>query len=803
MGERRVGGALQRMAAALVRSRAYAATALILMVSAVAVNGLTLAVFYAFTWHPLPYPHAARLVWVRMLMPAEGLLGYDVSPDMWRKIQASTRSELADSGLVALGTQRVLLRVDGSRVVARVSKTTPSIFSTLGVPPALGHWPTRSAGHAGGPREALISHQFWERTFGGRRSALGAELFLSRQSYRVVGVLPAHGTLPFARADVYIPLVRPLPLAQQHNINDFLFVRLRQSISLPHFNAELRRMAAATVAQVPARYRSRFAGFKLVAVSLHDGVVHLQGMASLRWVFLVAGLFLWLLAVVNLSHYALVRHRARLHETAVRMALGATRWGLSARLLGEQLPLGLVIWLVAVALAAVGIHWFSGQRLVGGWEGLLAITLNGPVVLGMLFLTGLGLLITVAVPLWQMDPTVLRSALGEGRGRTMSRRSRRLLQGLSILQISLAVGLLTGGLVSVVSLIVALHRPLGFDPGERVVARVILPQHGDPEVAWRRIIHHLDGEPYVSGAAFALTLPWSQGKTGGDFAARGQSGYLNIDWVTPGFFRVLDIPLLRGSARALNDTSSSSPNAILGRGACEGFFGKSHCVGRTLAAGQKTVRVAAAAAPVSWQLQPWSRTYGTIYLPINSSLYSLQSDFSGRLVVTLKERGEAYRRAVEDEIQNVIPGALVLRLQRYVSLMKMRARYSSDVAEILTVLAILGIVMTLAGLYAVQTYIGQTRIGEYRLHAVLGASSRDFRRMAAQVVVWQVVPGCLLGAGAGLFLVRLLGGFFYHAFSIAVWVAPVSVLGVGLASSVAIGWPVMIATRGWAGGTAL
>ncbi len=781
--------AIRCWGAGIARKPGHTAIAFFIMASAAAVNGLTLAVFYAFSWRPLPFPGPSRLVWVRTLVPAAGLWGYDASPNTWHKIKEGARHEMENSGLVSLDTNRVLLRVAGGSVSAIVRKVTPSVFSTLGIPPALGRWPARSAGHAGGPRQALISHEFWERAFGGRKSALGAELALPHHRYQVVGVLPPHRTLPFAPAAIYVPLVRPLPPFQRHNLNDYLFVRLRPSVSLHHFNLRLGRIASAMMATVPVRFRRQSQGFRLMAVPMRDAMLHLQGVASLRWIFLVAGLFVWVLAVVNLTHHALVRGRAELHETAVRRVLGATRWRLSAGLLAQQVPLALLSWGAAVPVAILEIRWFSEGILSGGLNRFLPIGLNDVVVLGMLVLTAVGLFITVIVPLWQMKATVLWGVLGEGRGRTMSRQTRRFLQSLSVSQIALAVGLLTGGLVSATSLFAALHRPLGFDPRGRVVARVLLPRTVRVQEAWYHIVHHLEQEPYVSGAAFAVTVPWSQDRIGGDFRGNGQVGYLNIDWVSRDFFRVLGIPFMSGQSFGPTDVSQSSAAVILGNEACHAFFGNGPCLSRTLRVGVETVQVAGIVVPVSWQLQPWSHTWGTAYLPTENVLASVGMESSGNVIVSLRNASAVYQKAVRDQIEDAIPGAVVLHMQRYGSLIRKSARYSSDVAQVLVVLAIGGIAITLLGVYAVQNHIRRWKMSEYHIRAVLGASSRDFRRLALRAVLWQVIPGCILGSGAGLLVGRLLGGIFYKAFSYALWIAPVSAIVVGLASSLAIGWP--------------
>lgn len=787
--------AIARWAQGVARGPRYAIAAFALMTTAIVVNGFTLAVFYAFACRTLPYPQASKLAWVRTIVPDKGLMGYDASPEVWRKIGAGLGNELRNGGLVDLEQDHVLVRVNGSLTAATVRKVTPSVFPTLGVYPVLGRWPSRSAGRADGPREALISHGFWVRAFGRGREALGTELNVSRHHYRVIGVLPHGRTPPLSGADIYIPLVKPWTRAQDRNINDYLIMRMTASTSLHRLNKGLRHIAQVIGAGESSGSMPPSRGLRLIAVSLHDAVVHLEGVASVRWIFLAAGLALWVLAVVNLSQHALVHYRARLHEAAVRMALGATRWRLSLTLVAEQVPLMLLIWGVSVPVAALGVHWFVARLFSGHIEHLLPVALSPAVIVGMLFLTGLGLFVAVAVPLWQMDASVLRAALGEGHGRTMSRQTRRLLEGLSIAQIALAVALMTAGLVAVTSLIVALHRPLGFDPRNRVVARVVLPQGARPAAAWRSIVHRLERQPYVSIAAVAATLPWSRAKVGGDFRIGRRLGYLNVDWVDTGFFQALSVPLTRGRALSRAVMAQVSPDAILGKGACHAFFGEKRCLGRVLSMGRRTVQVSGVVAPVSWQLQPWIRTLGTIYLPMDSCIHDIFAGVSGQLVVALRDRGAAYEQAVKDEIQKAVPGAVVMQVRSYKSLIGRRARYASGVGQVLMMLAVAGIMTTLVGIYAVQDYIGRWKAGEYRIRAVLGAGSKDFRRIAVRAVLWQVVPGCVLGAGLGFFLVHLLGGFFYHAPSIALWVAPASVLVVGAASGVSIGWPIMNATR--------
>lgn len=762
----------------------YSSVVILLMTIAIAINGITFAVFYAYKLQSMPYPEASRLVWVREILPALGLLGYDSSPHILRQILRYPNNGILESGMISLDSGWALIRVDGIEQNALICPVSPSIFTTLGETPQLGRSLSSASGREGGPFEAIISYGFWQRAFGGKPDTLGAEIDLHHHRYEVVGVLPERRTLPSAWADIYVPMRQPLSQRLLRNINDLIIVRLQPHASLNHFNAILDNITAANIAKIPPRFRYQVKDARLKAVSLHNAYLHRKEVAALPWMFLAIGLFLWLLTVTNLSNYALVRHLDRLPGQAVRLVLGATRRRLSVLLLREQIPIIVIAYVLAIPFTLMGLKWFTGVKFFS--TALLPISLNGTVLVWMLLLAIVGGVVPVLVPMIQLHVSQIMAALAEGQRSTFSRWTRFFLRGLSILQVALAVGLVTGALIFAASLYAALHRPLGFDLQYRWVAHISLPPNTPLKTAWTQILQRLDAQPYVKASAFAFTLPWTGDKSGGTVTAP-TSGYVNLDWVSSRFFRTLHISLVRGSNFDEENDTRGSFNIVVGRGVCKDLFPNAHCVGNDIKLGGASLHIIGEVNSVSWQLQPWRHTVGTIYSPMKGK-FEPRSD-SKVIVVHLKNSASGYTKAIRQNIEATIPGAMVTRMESYAHIINKGAAYTHALTAILEILAVVEIIITLIGIYTVQSYINTVNRRAYGIRAVIGARVKDFRRLALRETAWIIIPGSVVGLGLAFLLVLVLEGFFYHAFSVALYVAPISTIMVTIITGIAVWWP--------------
>ena len=191
----------------LVAAPAFAATAILTLALGIGANAAIFSMVYGVLVRPLPFPEPDRLYAVYSANRSANMLHASVSPvdlDDWR----TQRTAIEDIGgyFFSEGSTGVDLigRGDPRRLAAVF--VTPGFFNALGVQPAQGRLPREDELVRGGPdRIALLSHEFWQREFGGAASAVGSTVTLNGVPTTVIGVLPSSLRFPTDAADVYVP----------------------------------------------------------------------------------------------------------------------------------------------------------------------------------------------------------------------------------------------------------------------------------------------------------------------------------------------------------------------------------------------------------------------------------------------------------------------------------------------------------------------------------------------------------------------------------------------------------------------
>lgn len=514
-------------------------------------------------FQPLPYPEADQLV---TLWDGQNSERANVTFGSYRELRERNRS--FESIAVMRPLQLTLTgvaepeRLDGQFVTA-------SYFHTLGLQPARGRSFQEADDRPNSAFVVLISDGLWRRRFGSDPAIVGRQIALNEIPATVIGVLPGHFEnvlSPTAELWATLRYDPALPLTGRewgHHLR--MIARLKPATSLEQARVELDAIARTTIEEFrrPA-WASLAGGF--VASRLQDDLT--RAARPILLAVLGAVILLLTLVAVNVTNLLLARGAERRTELAVRAALGASRWRLVRQLLTESLLLALLGGGggTFVAYAAVeAATTFSPPELPRA--GAIAVDRGT-----LLFALGLTVLVGVVIG----GVSAIYGARAEAQGGIQQRSTRiaggqrRTRAALVVVQVSLAVILLTGAGLMLRSLQHLFDVPPGFEPAHLLTMQVQtagrrFADAGTTHRFFAQVLDRVEGITGVTGAAFTSQLPltgdedlWGVGFESVPTMAGDDdpSGYRYA--VSPGYFAAMGIPLRKGRLLDASDDARAS-----------------------------------------------------------------------------------------------------------------------------------------------------------------------------------------------------------------------------------------------------
>jgi putative ABC transport system permease protein len=749
---------------ALRRNPGMTCMCALMLALGIGASTIIFSVFEAALLRPLPFRDSSRLVEVHETWLNFGINEAAFSEaDFW-DLHDRTRSF---EHVAAYHGDEANLTGDGQPEKVSAPRVTAEFFRTLGVAPVLGRDFSANEGRA---NIAILGNKFWKGRYGGDTDIPGKVLRLNDTSYTVVGVLPAGE--PWLDGQVYLPFPYH-PNADRSSREFDVIARLAKGVTAEAAKKELQSLAELLAAANPNDDKGL--GFNFLPARRWIAPESTQ--TALRFLLVAVGLLV-LIACVNVANLLLARGVARQREIALRTALGAGRARVVRFVMLESLLLSALGSVLGLALAAACVRILRTVE-IHGVPRLDEVSLN-PWVLsftfGVTLLTGL---LCGLAPALQTPVQGIATALREGdRQAGASRRQGRLRSTLVTAEVALAFLLLVSTGLIVRSFQGLLNERRGFEIAHRLMFSVSYPdsysRSGKGKEFVDRFLETLSANPNIVSSGAVNVRPVEGPNFGmGIDAATHSLGSGSPPWagwrvITPGYFRAVGLPLLRG--RNFNESDKpvwaergqpqpSHRTVILSSALVKLLFPNEDPLGKhtLLWKGQdggldaEVVGVAGDSAERGLGRPPAL----TVYLPYGR--VGVPSEF------VLQTRGDPMAvvpavRALVTHLDPNLPLGDIRTFDEVVSRSVSSQRMNSVV---LTSFSGFALLLASLGIYGVLSYSVSRRTSEIGLRMALGASESGILSMTVGQGLLPALLGIAIGGGLAYWLSRYLKSLLF------------------------------------------
>jgi predicted permease len=724
---------------------------------------------------PLEFDNPDRLVNVRSTAPGIGYDAFPLSPDVYF-LYAKEADLFEDAAIYQGITMSLTGEGEPERVAGAIASRT--LFSTLEVEPELGRVQSSAEDLPDAAKVVVISHGLWERRFGADPSVVGRTMDVDGESREIVGVMPRGFDYP-GETQLWVPIGMDPEAPPAGTFGWNAIARLPEGMTTAQVEARL----VPVIGRLKESLAGQDGGPTYIAF-LENGnyapVVHymkddlVDTMQRPLWILLGTVGFVLLIACANVANLVLIRAEGRRRETAVRVAMGASRGSLARHQLTESSVLAAIGGALGTLLAWGALPVVLAKA-PPELPRLSEVGLDARVLLFAVGATALSAILFGFAPLIRRGKSDTLDDLRQGgRGNTAGRERRRGRNLLVVAQTSLALVLLVGSGLLIRSFREILSTDLGFDPEDRLTFGIALPESRYPTATaaaelHERIRERLAAIPGVTSVGVVSQLPISQAYSGSAHEIESrptQPGelppMLHYGWASEGWLETMGIRLNGGRTLNATDHLDRAGSVVVNRTLAERIWPGEDPLGKRLRrTGDSTwLSVVGVVEPV---LQEGIRVEpkAMLYLPLvgpsgddgyepRVASYVIHAPNAGSLLPSV--------RTAVWEIDSDLPLADVRTMDDIVS---------RSVVELSFTMFTLGIAALLAlalggiGLYGVLSYAVARRVNEIGVRLALGARSGEVLGM----VVWDGVRVAALGLVVGLLgaaaLTRLLEGILF------------------------------------------
>ena len=640
-----------------------------------------------------------------------------------------------------------------------------SFFSTLQRWPSRGRWFTTDDNTATSNNLIIISDATWRNDFRGRADIVGLTIFLDKKPFVVIGVMPPEFTFPVSRVEAWV--LSPLNIASMEDRsvvgNWDIVARTTDNTDLEQLQAALRVVAYRVSA---ASASGRGADFQ--AVPLRDVVLEGSERRAI-WILFLGTLFLLALVIANLVNLLAARNSFEAPDHLIRKVCGAQ----SVQLFREYIVEHLVLVVPAFgsgllfAYASLKIMRAMGGLGISRWE--LATIDNRTCAYAVLlatFVVGFSGIISFWPFVRAWSGSLERRPLAGGAP-LVRMGSHKVQRGFVIVQLFLAVVLLLTAASAVGALWQLLKIPLGF--GSQDLIGVIFEPRSDQSdsqfqansSSFAPLLDEIQSLPGVSGAAISSFSPLGGGFMS-SFAVYRKGQWVSTrpivekEVISPSYFDVMKLPLLRGRAFTTEDARSSPCVSIVNELFADSFLESSqNAVGGIVSGNGKKGQDAQKCTIVG--VVGNVRDIALQRIPAPEIYFSdLQMPSSDRaIVVRSRMHSAGYIDFLRAVIRKRQPNRAVVQISTLRSSILDATRQPRVTAFEVSFFAITAYVVCLLGVFAIASYFVRERQSEIGIRLALGARRGSIVRM----IVGQFAGLVTLGVASGVLVAYLLNHF--------------------------------------------
>ncbi|MGB8542000.1 MAG: ABC transporter permease [Candidatus Acidiferrales bacterium] len=777
---------LKYAARMLRRSPGFAFIAIATIALGVGATTAIYSVIDATLLHPLPYPHPSELVRIEANLPGVGARDVGISIPELKDLQNS--GIFQNVSLCFFGTDTLTGNTQPTRIAGK--SVTPAYFAVLGVDAQLGRTFDPHDTTPGFNNELVISDGLWKRAFGGDPHILGKILRIDNDPARVVGVMPAgfrdQGQTPeeigteLWAAGGFADDPAPPPM-RGTRLPFVTIARLQPGLSPEAAQGHLDALVASLKKQYPADYPPQ-AAWTIRLIPLAETLVG-NVRQSLILLFGAVGLVL-LISCVNVANLLLARASARGHEMAVRQALGAARMRLIRQLLTESLllfVLGGITGFAVLFCAQKFLLQFVPESLPRlndisiSW-GVLGFAIVVSVAAGAIF--GLA-------PAWLTSRLHLTPTLRqEVRGSNGSRRRSRLRHVLVIGEIALSLVLMIAAGLLLRSFYDLFKVQPGFNPTRVMAIETSLPVPNDPKtdiyrtatqegVLLREVLRRNRTIPGVEETAVsdraAIPLGHGQGDRRavplfreGQEVQSSQPPLIDTSIVSPEYFHVLGMTLLRGRLFVDQDLEDTPSSAVINQAAARTYWpsqdpvGKRvHLLGRLGRARPDWTTIVGVIADARTESLA-DASIPQMYLDI----YQRPSKF-----LALYLRGQVdpatIAAQVRTQVQSVDPNLPVFHAETLDDVLSSSLSVRRFSMEMVALFAGTALLLAALGIYGTISFLVHEQSREIAIRLALGAQRRDILKMVLRQGLTLAAAGAGVGLVGALIVSHLMASLLY------------------------------------------
>ena len=684
------------------------------------------------------------------------------------------------SGILAYSG--VALNLSGNGQTERVAGQLVSgnFFSVLGVQPLLGRVFSDGDDKSPGAHPVtILSHSYWRRRFAGNPSVVGETVRLNGYPFTVIGVAPPgfFGVEVGAAPELWVPMMMQPQvtewagrLQQRNNFWVKLMARLKPDVSAQQAQAATDALCQQINQEAPGQSPGLRSFLLQQRVRLRPAS---QGLSGLRNQFRqpllillgVVGLVL-LIACANLANLLLARATGRASETAVRLALGASRARLVAQLLAESLLLSLLGGLFGLLFAFWGadflLSFLSQARFTIELQpDLRVLGFN----LGVAVLTGA--LFGLAPALQATRPNLIGALKNEIPTVSGSGSRFELRKLLVVSQVALSLLLLIGAGLFVRTL----QNLKGIDLGFRADKVLLLSMNPGlngykPEQVksfYGRLLERVNRLPGVQSASIAdmplMGGAWIDGASvEGYKAAADQDMSVSAKNVEPKFFETMGIALLAGRDFSVQDDAGAPKVAVINETLSRDFFGNDNPLGRRIGVGEKPEREIIGVIKDTKYMDLKKQAPRTVYVPLAQAA-------AGGADRTLHVRtaGEPMNlvAAIRREVETLDKNLPVYNVRTFTDLVEQSFHQERLIATLSSFFGLLALLLASLGLYGVMAYSVARRTREIGVRLALGAQKSDVLKLVMRQGMTLALVGAGLGVIAAWAMTRVLANLLY------------------------------------------